>query len=133
MEEVAQCDAMELVQKCQTALSHAWMIRAFLRHCDEAEDYVELTDFSRDIFDLCRALDPHTGAPGVYFKTVQKKLAAFRSSVEKFAVDAPRISAHMNFVQAVESARACLKVLEENLQMASDCGFIVNRKPAPPV
>ena len=114
--------ALSLVQEGRVTLAHAWMIRAFLRHCDEAEDFPELGEFGRAIFDLCRAVDVHVDNPPMFFKTVNKKLGAFRRAVDKFAEQSPRISSHTNFVQAVEAAQGCVRALEKLLQDANSLG-----------
>lgn len=114
----------ELVQECQLILAHAWMVRAFLRHCEDCEDSAELSEFGREIFDLCRALEPHAETPTAYFKTLSKKINHFRKAVAKFGIDAPQVSAHTNFIMAVESINGCLASLTKALKIATETGIL---------
>ena len=34
----------EIVDACQTTMAHAWMVRTFVKHSPEAEDFPELMD-----------------------------------------------------------------------------------------
>lgn len=101
------------VHRCQQVLAHAWMVRTFIKHCDEAEDFPELMEMARSIFDLCRALDGAVATPEAYFRVLRKKLGKFRAAVRQFAHDAPLASMHMNFQQAVLSIEAACTALEE--------------------
>ncbi|SFI75674.1 hypothetical protein SAMN05421753_11237 [Planctomicrobium piriforme] len=112
------------MRDCQTVLSHAWMIRAFLRHCEDAEDFPELFELDRAIFELCRALEPYAEEPASYFKALRKKIGGFKTAVAKFAVDAPAASAHTNFLQAVLSAQGCSAALERCLAEATALGLL---------
>jgi hypothetical protein len=105
----------QLVERAQLVMAHAWMVRAFVRHSDEAEDFPELTEIGRAVFDLSRALETRIDDPPAYFKMLSKKLGKFKQAVEQFASDAPKASAHTNFAQAVVSIRGCAKELEHLL------------------
>ncbi len=102
----------ERVQKAQEQLSHAWMVRTFVKHCEEVEDFPELMGVARAIFDLSRALEPRCGEPEEYLHMLKKKLPKFARAVEEFEHDAPLASTHMNFQQAVASVRAVLAELQ---------------------
>jgi hypothetical protein len=121
--------AKRLIDECQTTMAHAWMIRAFLRHSDEAEDSPEMFDFGRSVFDLCRALEPFLEDPALFFKTLRKKIRAFEVAVEKFAVDAPKLSYHTNYLQAVESAKGCVANLNRIMEEAIQAGLILTAVP----
>lgn len=108
-----------LVQRSQVVMAHAWIVRAFVRHSDEVEDFPELGEIGRAVFDLSRALEAHCDDPPGYFKILQKKLAKFRAAVEQFATDAPKASAHTNFAQAVISIRGCADELRSILEQAT--------------
>ncbi|TWT59084.1 hypothetical protein KOR42_24730 [Thalassoglobus neptunius] len=110
----------QLVDRCQQAMAHAWVVRAFLRHCDEAEDFPELTLISRSIFDVSRALETRVTDPMGYFKMLTKKIGKFRAAVEEFAKQVPEISSHTNFAQSVISLRGSVMILDESLKQARE-------------
>jgi hypothetical protein len=96
----------ELVARCQIVLAHAWMVRTFVKHSAEIEDFPELMGIVRAVFDLSRAVETRVEDPIEYFKMLDKKLPELGRAVEKFAVDSPLASTHTNFAQAVISIRA---------------------------
>jgi hypothetical protein len=49
---------VEAMQRINTILAHAWMVRAFLKHAEEVQDDEEKLDVHRMIFDYIRALEP---------------------------------------------------------------------------
>ena len=108
----------QLVERAEMVMSHAWVVRAFVRHSDEAEDFVELGQIGRAIFDLSIALETRVDDPPAYFKMLEKKLGKFKQAVDQFSIDAPQASAHMNFVQAVRSIRGCAAELTELLNLS---------------
>ena len=89
-----------------------------MRHTDEAEDFPELTEIGRAIFELTRALETRGDDRVAFFRMLRKKLGKFRTAAEKFAVDAPAASSHTNFEQAVISIRGCAAEFEEILAQA---------------
>ena len=99
------------VDSCQTVLAHAWMVRTFVKHSAEVEDFPELMGIVRGVFDLSRAVETRIDDPAEYFKMLDKKLPSLRQAVEKFAIDAPLASTHTNFIQAVISIRASTEEL----------------------
>ena len=105
----------QLVVRCQQVMAHAWMVRTFVKHSSEGEDFPELLEVARMIFDLSLALEPRLTQPAAYFKMLGKKLHKLRKAVEQFAIDAPVASTHTNFVMAVVSSRACCEELERLL------------------
>lgn len=98
-------------------MAHAWVARAFVRHSDEVEDFPELGEIGRAVFDFSRALETKTGDPAAYLKMLSKKLGKFRAAVEQFAADAPKASAHTNFTQTIASLRTCVDDLTELREM----------------
>ena len=117
-------DLNTLIKRSQVVMSHAWMVRAYVRHADEAEEFPELMEIGRAVFDLSRALETRVADPPAYFQMLAKKLGKFRRAVEQFALDAPKASAHTNFIQAVNSIRACCEELDEILQSARTAGGV---------
>lgn len=99
-------------------MSHAWMVRTFVKHSPEVEDFPELMDVVRTVFDTSRALETRIDDPAGYFNMLRKKIAKLRKAAEKFRHDAPLASGHTNFKQAVESLTTCVADLEEILAAA---------------
>jgi hypothetical protein len=106
----------ELVNECQNELAHAWVVRAFVRHSDEAEDFPEITGIGRAVFDVTRALETRVDDPAGYFRMLRKKLGKFQRAIEQFAGEAPQVSTHTNFRQSVISMRAVGSRLERLLE-----------------
>jgi hypothetical protein len=108
----------QLVVRCQQVMAHAWMVRTFIKHCEESEDYPELMGIARAVFDIACAVETRVDDPEGYFKMLAKKLGKLRKATEQFAIDAPQASAHTNFQQAVISMRACVEELDRLLKLA---------------
>ncbi len=126
----------ELVARCQIVLAHAWMVRTFVKHSTEVEDFPELMGMVRAVFDLSRAVEPRVGAPAEYFTMLDKKLPELRRAVVKFAIDASHASTHTNFAQAVISIRASADeltgLLAEGLRQTSTVKVPISvTKPIP--
>ncbi len=51
------------VERCQTILAHAWMVRTFVKHSPEVEEFPELMGIVRNVFDLCRAVESRVEDP----------------------------------------------------------------------
>ena len=105
----------QIVSECQDVMAHAWMVRTFVKHSEEAEDFPELMNLARTVFDTARALETRTDDPAGYLQMLRKKIGKLRRASEEFRADAPRASTHMNFQQAVVSMDACERRLEELL------------------
>jgi len=108
----------DLVERTQKTMAHAWVARAFVRHSDEAEDFVELMVIGRAVFDLSIALETRLEDPAAYFKMLTKKIGKFRAAVKQFAIDAPQASTHTNFQQCVISLQTCVDDLTEAIEQA---------------
>lgn len=107
---------VELVQRCDDIMSHAWMVRTFVKHSEEVEDYPELMEIVRTVFDASRALETRVSDPPAYVQMLRKKFSKLKAATAQFAMDAPRISMHTNFAMAVRSMQICIKELNELLQ-----------------
>ena len=108
----------KLVERSQKLMSHAWMVRTFVKHSDEVDDFPELNEMARTIFDVFRALETQVHDPAGYFKTLRKKLGKLKAAAEQFAKDAWHASTHTNFQQAVIAARFLGEQLSELLKEA---------------
>lgn len=86
-------------------VSHVWMVRAFLKHCDEAAEDEELASVHRDLYDFMLALGPSldAGDEATYLKMAKKKLSKLRKATELFIEIQPEVSGHMNFRMAAQS------------------------------
>ena len=127
---------IELVNRCQVVLAHAWMVRTFVKHSAEIEDFPELMGIVRAVFDLSRAVETRVGDPAEYFKMLDKKLPELKRAVETFAIDSPLASTHTNFAQAVISIRASTEdlagLLTEGLRQTSTVKVPISiTKPIP--
>jgi len=94
-------------------MAHAWMVRTFIKHSDEVEDFPELMGIVRAVFDTARALETRISDPRGYLHMLRKKIGKLRSAAEQFRHDAPIASDHTNFKQAVLSMDACIAELQE--------------------
>jgi hypothetical protein len=95
--------------------AHLWMVRTFVKHAPEAEDFPELMQVVRAIFDASRAIEAHREDPADYLRMVKKKRAKLRAAAEQFKKDAPLASDHTNFKMAVVSLEAALDALDRLL------------------
>lgn len=105
------------VDRCQVIFSHAWMVRTFVKHSEVVEDFPELMQVVRTVFDISRALESKVDSPDEYLTVLRKKIGKLRESAAQFALDAPQASDHTNFRQAVISINGCISELEVILEM----------------
>jgi len=117
-----------LVSRSQKVMAHGWMIRTFIKHSDEVEDYPELNEMARTIFDVFRAVETQVEDPHSYFKTVRKKLGRLFAAAEQFEKDAWHASTHTNFQQAAIAAKF---LGEQLLELVTEAERLLPR-PAPP-
>lgn len=110
--------SQQSVERSETIMAHAWMVRTFVKHSTEVEEFPELMDIVRTVFDTARALETRIHDPAAYLHMLKKKIGKLRKAAEKFRQDAPLASDHTNFKQAVISMDACVRELEEVLQTA---------------
>lgn len=103
-------DAHERMRRIDTLLSHVWMVRAFLKHSDEAAEDDELAGVHRELYDYMLALGAplKAGDAGAYLKLARKKFSKLRQAAELFAEIQPEISSHTNFQMAVQSLTAAV-------------------------
>lgn len=107
----------EAVARCQIIFAHAWMVRTFVKHSETVEDFPELMQIVRTVFDTSRALEPKVGDPADYMATLRKKIGKLREAADQFRQDSPIASDHTNFKQAVISMDGCVADLEAILKM----------------
>ena len=105
----------EIVARCEQVMAHAWMVRTFVKHSEEAEEYPELMHLARTVFDVARALETRIDEPAGYLRMLRKKIGRLGRAADQFRTEAPEASGHMNFRQAVVSMDACVAELRELL------------------
>ena len=116
-EFVPRLTAAEAVARCQIVFAHAWMVRTFVKHSETVEDFPELMQVVRAVFDTARALEPKANDPAAYLTTLRKKIGKLRAAAEQFRADSPAASDHENFRQAVISLDGCVVELERVLAL----------------
>jgi cob(I)alamin adenosyltransferase len=110
-------DAMQAID---AELAHVWMVRAFLKHSDEAIDDEELQEIHRALYDYMLAL----GQPwkdqdaAAYLKQARKKLRKLRQASQRFAAIQPEVSSHTNFQMARTSLAAAIAKVGQLLDAA---------------
>src|SRR5207247_10299277 len=87
------------VARCQAVMAHAWMVRTFVKHSPEVEEFPELMEIVRAVFDTARALETRLDDPSGYLHMLKKKLGKLRKAADKLRHDAPLASDHTNFTQ----------------------------------
>jgi len=102
------------MQRIDALLSHVWMVRTFLKHCEEAEDDEDLCDVHRALYDYMLALGAplEAGDEAAYLKQARKKLTRLKKAVELFNSIQPEISSHTNFQMAALSLRTAVAEVE---------------------
>lgn len=106
----------DTVVRCQNIMANAWMVRTFIKHSDEVEDFPELMGIVRAVFDTAVALETRLEDPDAYRKMLSKKIGRLRKAADQFRIDAPLASTHTNFRQAVISIDFCIAELSELLE-----------------
>lgn len=105
--------AMALMQEIDAQVAHVWMVRTFLKHCDEVAEDEELASVHRDLYDFMLALGPalDAGDSAAYLKLAKKKLSKLRNATALYCEIQPEVSGHMNFKMAARSLElACQKI-----------------------
>lgn len=111
----------DYVEQIDLLLSHVWMIRAFLKHCEEAEEDDELRDVQRALYDYMLALGGplRDGDHAKYLKQAKKKLKKLKNANELFQEIQPEISSHTNFQMAAVSLKRSVEQIDELIQAHS--------------
>jgi hypothetical protein len=107
----------QAMERINTILAHAWMVRTFLKHADEVQEDEEMLEVHRMIFDYCRAVEPsrERGDAAEYLRRAKGKLPKLRRVAEFFAKEHRRVSDHTNFQMAALSLQGVVQWIEEAL------------------
>lgn len=107
----------EAVPALDVVLAHAWMVRTFLKHADEAQDDDEILDVHRTIFDVCRAVEPAKGRSDAaeYVHRLRGKVSKLKRAATFFAANFKRVTDHTNWQMAALSLTGCVARIEEIL------------------
>lgn len=111
-----------VINRCEELMSHAWMVRTFVKHSEEIEDFPELEGLmgiARTIFDASRALETRVDDPAGYLHMLRKKIGRLKKAAAQFEEDAFQASTHTNFVMAVRSINVCVRELDEQLDLGT--------------
>jgi hypothetical protein len=111
----------EAVAPLDVELAHAWMVRTFLKHADEAQDDEEILEVHRTLFDVCRAVEPAKGRGDAkeYVHRLRGKLTKLRRAATFFAETYRRVTDHTNWQMASLSLSGCVARIEELLGRVS--------------
>lgn len=103
-------DDAELMHRIDTQLAHVWMVRAFLKHSEEAAEDDELAEVHRELYDFMLALGGplKLGDAAEYLRLAGKKLGKLQRAAAQFAAIGPEISQHTNFSMAAASLSAAV-------------------------
>ena len=116
--EMGDPKANALMHEVDGWLSHIWMVRAYLKHSDEATDDEELADVHRGLYDFMLALGPSldAGDSTRYLRIARKKLSKLKAATESFRELQPEVSGHMNFRMAAKSLTLAVRRVDELLR-----------------
>jgi len=99
-----------LMHAIDTQLTHVWMVRAFLKHSEEAGEDEEVAEVHRELYDYMLALGGplKEGNAEEYLKVARKKFGKLKRAAELFEKIQPEVSGHTNFVMAAGSLKAAV-------------------------
>jgi hypothetical protein len=121
------------MERINTVLAHAWMVRAFLKHADEVQDEEEFLDVHRTTFDYIRAMEPSYQRQDAkeFLRRAAGKLPKLHRAAEFFQKEYRRISDHTNFQMAALSLSGCVRQIEEILAAVARGGTTVEQGDEP--
>ena len=96
----------ELAERVTDLLAHLWMVRTFVKHSEEAEEFPELLELPRVAFDAARALESRLDDRPALLRMTAKKAPKLRRAAAAFRIAAAEASTHTNWQQAAVSLDA---------------------------
>ncbi|MEM1303968.1 MAG: amidohydrolase [Planctomycetota bacterium] len=105
-------DAMNQID---ALVAHVWMVRTFLKHCEELDEDDDLRVVHRACYDYPLALGEawKNQDAAAYLRQAKRKLRKLREASELFAEIQPEVSTHTNFEMAVRSLHAAVNTIDE--------------------
>lgn len=105
----------EAVERLNTVLAHAWMVRTFLKHADEIQENEDMLDVPRTLYDSIRAVEPafQRGDTADYLRRLKGKLPKLRKAADHFNAHFREFSPHTNFEMAAASLLGVVRQMEE--------------------
>src|SRR5215510_12733050 len=99
------------MDRVNTVLAHAWMVRTFLKHAEEIQDDEELLEVPRTLFDSIRAVEPSYQRKdhADYLRRIKGKLPKLKRAAELFEREYRRVSDHTNYEMAARSLSGCVR------------------------
>lgn len=112
-------DDTDRMGRIDALLAHVWMVRAFLKHSEEAQEDDELASVHRELYDYMLALGGSLkeNDAAAYLKLATKKYSKLRQATELFAEIQPEVSAHTNFQMALASLQTAVREIGELLRI----------------
>jgi len=113
-------DPTDAMRRIDTLLAHVWMVRTFLKHCDEVEEDDELRQIHRELYDYMLALGEtwKQQDAAAYLKQAHKKFRKLRATTDLFLEIQPEVSSHTNFEMAAQSLQAAVDQIGQILEAA---------------
>ncbi|MEM9703053.1 MAG: amidohydrolase [Planctomycetota bacterium] len=96
----------QIAAKATELLAHLWMVRTFVKHSEEAEEYEELLELPRVAFDVARSVETRLDHVPKLRRMLVRKVPKLREAADEFRVNAAAASTHTNWQQAVVSLDA---------------------------
>ena len=133
-QDPGQLSPEERMHAVDHELSHVWMVRTFLKHCDESSEDEELASVHRDLYDFMLALGPSYEAGDVsrYLRLAKKKFRRLARASELFHEIQPEVSGHMNFKMASHSLRISVERIGQFLDSIPPLESISNSDSTKP-
>src|SRR5688500_18909931 len=107
----------DLMHAIDTQLAHVWMVRAFLKHSEEAAEDDELAEVHRELYDYMLAVGGpfKEGNSDEYLKIAKRKFGKLKRATALFLNIQPEVSQHTNFFMAAASLKAAVSQIESLL------------------
>lgn len=90
------------MEKLNTILAHAWMVRTFLKHAEEIQDDADMLDVPRTLYDAIRSVEPayQRKDAAEFVRRLKGKLSKFRKVTDYYNAHFREFSPHTNFEMA---------------------------------
>jgi cob(I)alamin adenosyltransferase len=117
-------NSLKIMHAIDTQLAHVWMVRAFLKHSDEAQEDEELAEVHRELYDYMLALGGPLKEQNAeeYLRLATKKFGKLKRATELFQRIQPEVSQHTNFLMAVASVVSAVTEVERLLAVLREGG-----------